>query len=167
MIDVTDNEKKVTSRNKKEKKIKNQKIRYPNVRSPSELSLSPLPLSPSPPHPSIPIIRYIHTYLICTVYESSSHSSSSASKVGCRSSAGGDFIAHTQIWKACTQAKVYGTFDTSYPLEAGVLVVWLFGRLVVLLLYASHASHIMYRRPSLPYLTLPYLSIPTYLTLGT
>lgn len=141
MIDVTDNKKTVMSTNKKEKRnqTQNQKIRYPNVRSPSELSLSPLlsplPLSPSPLH----TYHKVHIYLTCTVYESSSHSSSSASKVGCRSSAGGDYITHTQIWKASTQAKVYGTFDTSYFLVAGVLVV---GRLVVWLLYASHASHV-------------------------
>lgn len=90
--------KKVMSRNKKEIKNQKSKIRYPKpsfLRSPSELSLFSSPLSPSPPHPSIPIIRYIHTYLICTIYESSSHSSSSASKVGCRSSAGGDHT-HTR-----------------------------------------------------------------------
>lgn len=136
---------------RKENQKSKNKIPKPSfVRSPSELSpLLSSPLSPSPPHPSIPIIRYIHTYLICTVYESSSHSSSSASKVGCRSSAGGDYITHTHTrrWKACTQAKVYGTFDTSYPLVAGVLVVWLFGRLVAVCKSCT-----------------PTLSIDTYLT---
>lgn len=142
MIDVTDNKRKVMSRNKKEKKKIKNKI--PKRSFPLRALSFSSPLSPSPPHPSIPIIRYIHTYLICTVYESSSHSSSSASKVGCRSSAGGDYITHTQISDmeskhASTQAKVYGTFDTSYPLVAGVLVVgrwsfgrWLFGRFVAI-----------------------------------
>lgn len=51
MIDVTDNKKKVISRNKKrEKKIKNQKNKIPKpsfLRSPSELLPSPpLPLTP-------------------------------------------------------------------------------------------------------------------------
>lgn len=55
--------------------------------------------------------------------------------------------------------EIDGNFGSStYPSVAGVLVVgrWSFGRWSVWLLYASHASHIMYRRPSLPYITLIY-----------
>lgn len=135
MIDVTDNKRKVISRNKKrEEKIKKSKNKIPQtlVRSSPLRALSfSSPLSPSPPHPSIPIIRYIHTYLICTVYESSSHSSSSASKVGCRSSAGGDFITHTQIWKACTQASKQASKSIRYLRYILSLSSRCFGRLVV------------------------------------